>query len=362
MQKNVFVLLCFLVSTHLFSQNSTSAFIETVSRKFDKEFETGAGGVAAIVHKGKVVYKKSFGHEYAGGPEITEDTYFSIGSVSKSVATLVIADLIAEKKLQLTTPLSNAFANAPSGVEVHDLLSHNSGFRFKGNWQIEHGRTRNVLISEIMRQGLGKKEFLYNNLAFSLVENIIEQQTGLSWTSVFHQYLAKRGLEHITISNIENNIPLAHPHFKTPQIKKLVSVSRLPKYYPERVSSSAGVFASLKDLVKFAQLQFLPEFDYLHLPRVEANDILNCSVSFPVKRDKIRASYALGWRVIELKDDKGQSSRMVYHGGYLRGISAFVGLIKTHDLAVIMVRNDELYTPTKVVSSVWGAYLEAFSS
>lgn len=349
------------VSSLLYSQDPVPKIVETLSQKFDKEFESGVGGVAAILHKGKVVYKKTFGHEYTGGPAITEDTYFSIGSVSKPVTALVVADLIAEKKLQLNSPLTKAFANAPVGVQLQDLLSHNSGFSYKGNWQIENGRTRKVLISELMRQGLAKQKFIYNNLAFSLIENIIEQETQDSWPNVFRQTLAKRGMDHFAIGTLASGIAVAHPHFKDEKSNKPVSMSRLPRFYPERVSSAAGVFASLNDLIKLAQVQFSPEYDFLHLPRVEANDVFNFRAPFPLPRSKIRASYGLGWRVMELREDKTQSSRLVYHGGYLRGVSAFVGLMKTHDLAVVTVRNDEFEGPMKVALGVWSAYLTASS-
>lgn len=344
-----------------YSRDLAPKIIESFVQKIDRDFESGMGGVAAIVHKGKVVYKKTFGHEYAGGPAISDDTYFSIGSVSKAVTATVIADLIREKKLQLSTPLTKTFASAPPEVQLQDLLSHNSGFTFKGNWQIEQGRSRESLISEILRQGRGKQEFQYNNLAFSLIENMVEKETQSSWHSVFHQTLAKHGL-HLGLSTPVENASVAHPHFKDEKLNKLVSYSRLPRFYPERVSSSAGVYASLKDLIKFAQLQFQTEYDFLHTPRVPAADVFNWNVNFPVPRKKVESSYALGWRVLELKNDKTHSSRLVFHGGYLRGISAFVGFMKSHDLAFIVVRNDELLGAPKIASGVWSAYLTASAS
>jgi CubicO group peptidase (beta-lactamase class C family) len=267
--------------------------------------------------------------------------------------------------MHLTNQLRNALPIAPPGIQVQNLLSHTSGFRFKGNWQIENGRSRDHLIRHLIDQKIGKHEFLYSNVAFSLLENIVEHEIQAPWPKVFHETLAKRGLGHIALSTLDSKASVAYPHHPEDKHRtKFVSFTRLPKNYPEQVSSSAGVFASLNDLIKFAQIQFTPDLAFLHLPRVSANDIYNCKKGiFPdsLPRSQVRSSYALGWRVLEHETDKHNSTRLTFHGGYLKGVSAFVGLIKDQELAVIAVRNDQLISPMKITMSTWSAFLKAVS-
>lgn len=350
--RNLLVVLCVLMSVSAFSQEPVPRIVSDLAENFDKEPLSGVGGALAIIHKGKVVYKKVFGHEYANGPAITENTYFALGSVSKAITALVLSDLMAQNKFNLSTELRTALPQIPNGIQVQHVLSHSSGFGYKGYSEIERGRSRKALLTELVRQGTGKQDFIYNNIAFSLVEDLAANELQDTWPNIFHKTLEKRGLGHLAIETLAPDLPVAHPHAR--HGKKFVALGRLPRNYPRVVSSAAGVFGSLNDLIKFAQLQFSKEFEYLHTPRVAANDVFNWGIKFPVPRSRVRSSYALGWRVIELADDPSQSSRLVFHGGYLNGISAYVGFVKSQDLAVVRIRNDDL-RPT----SVWSAYLKS---
>ncbi len=346
------VSLSLLISMSAYSQEVLPKIVSDLTQNFDKEPLNGIGGALAIIYKGKVVYKKVFGREYVNGPAITEDTYFALGSVSKAITALVMADLMAEKKFNLSTELKTVMPQVPAGIQVQHILSHSSGFSYKGYAEIERGRSRESLIAELLRQGAGKQDFIYNNIAFSLLEDLAANEVRDTWPNIFHKTLDKRGLGHLAIATLPPQAAVAHPHAR--HGKKFKALGRLPRYYPERVSSAAGVFASLNDLIKFAQLQFSKEFDFLHTPRVIANDVFNWGIKFPVPRSMVRSSYALGWRVIELANDTNQSSRLVFHGGYLNGISAYVGFVKAQDLAIVRIRNDDLKP-----SSVWSAYLKS---
>ena len=353
------VILSWFISTHGYAQDYIPKMIDALTQKFDTEFLQGVGGAAGIVYKGKVVYKKVFGHEYLNGPPISEDTYFPIGSVSKPITALVIADLMAEKKLSLATELKRAIPQAPLGIQVYNLLSHSSGFIFKANPLIEQGRSREFLVEELLRRGTKKQDFLYSNLVFSLLEDIVAHETRDTWPNVFHQTLKKRGLGHLAIGTLPADAPVAYPHAK--RRNKFVTLGRFPKNYPQLVSSSAGVFASLKDLLQFAQMQFSPEFEFLHQPRISAKDVFYWGIHFPVPEAKIKASYALGWRVFEHVKDTGLSTRLVYHGGSLNGLSAFVGFMKNPDLAVVVVRNDDQRFSSNTGIDMWTAYLKSAS-
>jgi CubicO group peptidase (beta-lactamase class C family) len=80
--------------------------------KFIEEGRVAAkvpGCAIAIVQGGKIVYEKGFGVRALGKPaRVTPKTLFMIGSVGKSLTTLMIARLVDDKKLAWDTPVIEA--------------------------------------------------------------------------------------------------------------------------------------------------------------------------------------------------------------------------------------------------------------
>jgi len=352
------LLLCFGMDL---AQSSVSEAIEETIQQLEKDLQNCVGGSAAILYHGKVVYLKTIGYVYRGGPAITEDTYFALGSVSKPIAALVVSDLIASGSISLNTSLETIIPDIPKGVQLQHILSHTTGYAYKGNTDIEKGAKRAEVISKLLKSKLNArpgKKFLYNNTAYSLLENVVEKAYGKSWISSFHDLLLERGLGHIAIITPPKNSSVAHPYHYDKKTGILSDLGHLPQNYPQAVSSSGGVYASLKDLLAFVKLQLSDEFDYLHIPRVEALDVFYWGIKFPCPEREMRSSYALGWRVFELKNDKKNVSRMVFHSGYLNGVSAFIGFMKKYDLALVVLVNDDQLIPQKAGETLWSAVIK----
>ena len=99
---------------------------------------TGMPGVAVgVVYKDKVIYAKGFGVREVGKPgAIDSDTVFLLASVSKPIASTIVAKLVGDGVVKWDDPakLHNpAFALSDPYVTEHamlaDLLSHRSGLR-----------------------------------------------------------------------------------------------------------------------------------------------------------------------------------------------------------------------------------------
>ncbi|MEE2785914.1 MAG: serine hydrolase domain-containing protein [Myxococcota bacterium] len=76
------------------------AFVEQVMGKLKVP-----GAAIAIVQNDTVVFEKGYGLAEAGGQAVTPDTKFMIGSVSKSLTTLMAARLVHQGKLTWSTPM-----------------------------------------------------------------------------------------------------------------------------------------------------------------------------------------------------------------------------------------------------------------
>src|SRR5690242_4193838 len=104
-----------------------------VERGMDK---TGVPGVAvAVVYHDKIVYLKGFGVRKAGErARIDPDTVFQLASVSKPIASTIVAALVGEHQVawddrivDLDPRFRLSDPNVTQQLTIRDLLSHRSG-------------------------------------------------------------------------------------------------------------------------------------------------------------------------------------------------------------------------------------------
>lgn len=113
-------------------------------------------------------------------------------------------------------------------------------------------------------------------------------------------------------------------------------------------------------MIAFAQLQLREDFSNWHEPRVAAPDAFSWDLEFPFPQKRLRSGYALGWRVFQLTDDSTHETRLVFHAGYLNGVSAVVAVMKKHDLAIIALANDDQFIPHKIAFDIWSKIANNF--
>lgn len=87
-------------------------------------------GSVAIREKGKLAFEKAYGYADAEKKVKATPAYkYKIGSVTKMFTSAIIFQLIEEKKLLLTTTLSNFYPQVKNAdkITISDLLNHKSG-------------------------------------------------------------------------------------------------------------------------------------------------------------------------------------------------------------------------------------------
>ncbi len=104
------------------------------------------GFVAGIAWKGEIVYLKSFGSMYPGGPAMPVDAIFRMASMTKPITGLAASKLITEGKLGIDDPVARdipEFAQLrvidgrtlpvqDSALRIRHLLTHTSGISYGG--------------------------------------------------------------------------------------------------------------------------------------------------------------------------------------------------------------------------------------
>ena len=164
---------------------------------------TGMPGVAVgVVYKDKVIYAKGFGVRELGKPgAIDPDTVFLLASVSKPIASTIVAKLVGDGVVKWDDPakLHNpAFALNDPYVTEHatlaDLLSHRSGLRTgSGDLLEDLGFDRDYILSHLDQQPLDpfRATYHYSNFGYTAGGIAAAVAAGKSWEDLADEVLFK---------------------------------------------------------------------------------------------------------------------------------------------------------------------------
>ncbi|RUO18445.1 serine hydrolase [Aliidiomarina iranensis] len=310
------------------------------------------GGVYAIVHRNQIVEMNAFGvRERNGTTPVDEHTVFRIASVSKTFAGTLAVMLAEQGQLDLSDPVSQyvpelKFKNPQfnNGLKVQHLLAHSSGVvpnAYDNLIEADYPRERILphfnRINPMCSPGAC---YGYQNVLFSLVEDVITQRTGETYQNLVDSLIfqpltmndASIGLQGYLASE---NRASAHIRGRNGWYPREVNAN----YY--RYPAAAGVNASANDLANWliAHMGFqsdvlpAPVLDTIRTPRVRTTRDLRRRNWRPLLSD---AHYGLGWRVYEIKD-----KTLMYHGGWVEGFRAEISYSPDYDVGLVILINAE---------------------
>ena len=296
------------------------------------EKPTMVGMAVGIVENGRITFLSGYGEtiENSGEP-VTPDTVFRWASVSKGVASTMVAKMAEEGKLSFDQPVA---AVAPSlhlpgrnelKATVGDVLSHRLGlYRNAFDNKLEEGqdvtflRGTLVTLNSICPPGTC---WSYQNVAYDAASEMVARVGGIRYQDrVERDLFAPLGMSSasLTIDGLVHSKSWARPH----------SVGRRPlevndNYY--RVPAAGGVNSNIKDMALWmmAQMGEMPQvlssqlLYTIHQPRVKT----------PGERGRLRkflerlgeAQYGYGWRSYEYA-----GHHIIGHRG---GVSGYRSLI-----------------------------------
>jgi CubicO group peptidase (beta-lactamase class C family) len=165
--------------------------IDRVFRSFAKLARDSMvpGAQIAILHNGRC-QTAEFGVAARGGPGITRDCKFPIGSVSKTFTATLAMALVSDGDLELDEPvvgylpeLRATLRGPGADLTLRHLLSHTGGLASDPD-EVRTTSTRRHIsecfrkLDRLHRPGAG---FSYSNLGYVLAGHLIEMATGMTW-------------------------------------------------------------------------------------------------------------------------------------------------------------------------------------
>lgn len=328
-----------------------------------------AGLATAVVADNKVVFEDTIGYADAATHEpVTPETVFRLASLSKAFATALTGVLVDEGKLSWDTKLVAVLPffrlksdSAAEHATVRDILGQRIGLP-KNTY--DSMLEDNVPYEELVRRldevtltcEVGQC-YGYQNIAFSLIGDIVYAQTGDFFTrQVDKNIFFPLGMKTASYGRegLEASKSWARPH--RPSGNGWVPFEPKEAYY--RVAPAAGVNASLKDMEQWliAQMGGRPDvlppalLNTLHAPEVATPVEMH---SAPWRRARLDdASYALGWRVF---DYEGET--MIFHAGAVEGYRTMIGFLPKYRVGMVMMWNSADPLPAGLLPMVFDSLL-----
>jgi CubicO group peptidase (beta-lactamase class C family) len=304
------------------------------------------GLVLGIVHGDRVVHVRGFGAAGRSGPEVTPQTPFLIGSVTKSFTALAIMQLSEAGTVHLDAPVQRylpwwrvADPAASRHITVRHLLYQVSGLsRATGNAYGTSGQTADsalvdrvrALRSATLTAPVGKT-WQYSNANYWTLGMIVQAVSGQSYES----YVQQRIFDPLQMVNSftsqteakQHGLPTGHRYWYGFPV-----AADLP--FDRGGLGAGGLSSSAEDMARYLSI-------YVNGGRYGADAVISPAGADELQRAGVPTgmagvSYAMGWEVSRV-----DAVARVSHDGSSFDTHANAVIVPDRDWAVVVMENGE---------------------
>ena len=304
------------------------------------------GAVLGILHGGEITTTGAGVLSKATGVEVTSDSLFQIGSITKVWTATLAMQLVDEGLIELETPVAQllpgfrvADPDVTRAVTTRHLLTHTSGI--DGDVFTDTGRGDDCLeryVAELA--GVAQNHPLgatwsYCNSGYSLLGRLVEHVTGTTWDGALRERVIEPLGLPATVTLAEEAIlhRTAVGHVGEPEDEPVPTTTwGLP-----RSAGPAGLIsARVADVLAFVQMHLsggLAADGRRVLSQASVEAMTAKQAELPDPRT-LGDSWGLGW----IRYGWG-GERLVGHDGTTLGQAAFLRVLPSQGLAVSLLTN-----------------------
>jgi len=301
----------------------------------------GFNGNVLVAKHGKIIYENSFGYaDYLRKKMLNINSQFELASVTKTMTSTAILQLMERGKLRLDQNVKDFFPNFPyDGVTIKLLLTHRSGLMnyvyFTDDVYRKEHRDQRKGISNMdemnliatykpARFNVPDKRFLYNNSNFMVLGSIIEKVTGMPYAQYMKENVFNpAGMSHTAVYSkaTYDKIPVDVVGHDRGQWRYSVVQNFLDGPVGDK-----GVYSTVGDLYLFDYalrkgiLLKQSTLDSAYVPR---NPMVHGHFS-----------YGYGWRIFE-----APGQQVIYHTGWWHGFRHIYLRDLKNDITVVLLSN-----------------------
>jgi CubicO group peptidase (beta-lactamase class C family) len=304
------------------------------------------GLALGIVEGDGIAYVRGFGTADDSGREVTPQTPFIIGSVSKSLTALAVMQLVEANKIELDAPVHRylpwfrvADEKASAEITVRHLLNHTSGLSAKTGRSFQgDGDTSETALEQAVRRlksaaltaSVGSKHE-YSTVNYSVLGLIVQTVAGQS----YERYVQTRIFDPLQMRNSYTSEAAAQPHGLATGHNYWFGRARAADLPFNRGLVPAGyLISTAEDMTHYLISQ-------LHGGRYDGTSLLSPGGIAELHRPAVRTqetdtSYGMGWFVGPIN-----GILAVHHQGETFNFHANVDLIPQSRRGVVVLMNAE---------------------
>lgn len=309
-----------------------------------------APGIAvAIVRDTSIIYLKGLGlRDQNQQDSVDIHSVFRIASVSKCFASMLTGILVDENRLAWDDPVIKYLPSFKlkseehtQGVTLRHVLSHTTGLPYHAfTDRVDEGANFDTLVYHLRDLELFGKPgqfYSYQNVGYSLIGKVIQAATGKTYEENLREKIfvpLQMQSASASYQDIITNPNAAKPHRYA---KKWTSMPISSTYYD--AAPAGGINASISDMARWL-LSLTIDPPRILKKETEAEIfqpfVRATSRNYNFRRWKpLRSAfYALGWRVLNFKDDT-----LDYHGGYVNGYRSEVAIHRKDKISICVLVN-----------------------
>lgn len=311
------------------------------------------GVVIGICKKNQILDILSLGYSsYERMSEMSQETVFPLGSCVKSFTSLALAKLVDEEKVKWNDLAKSVICGfklnnkeLEDRLTLEDLLTHQSGISKNSLLWDFRPMTRKELLEllpELECFPQNKGIYVYNNIAYTLLEKLIEDIGDSPYEKAINNLLLEPACMHETYCDYNRFIQNPQSVHSFVCIgEDLVECSLNNLNQNEVVGTT--IYSNIKDVLKWLQL-------YLNKGNINGKQLVSyCNMAKTITphvdviarnlfsfTPQSKTGYCMGWMATQYCDKK-----VVYHEGRSFGCNATLAFLPENDLGIAILSNRE---------------------
>jgi CubicO group peptidase (beta-lactamase class C family) len=315
------------------------------------------GLAITVVQNGDVALVRAYGlRDIEAGLNVTTDTQFLIGSVTKSFTSTGLALLMDERRIDWKKPVRDYIpefrlhdAVATDRVTVRDLLCHHSGLP-RHDWIWVPGDLSPAQMLAAMRHLEPSDDirstYQYLNLGYLVASMVTERVSGQSWAEFTRARLTDK--LHMTVTFTVEDLAAA-ADFAVPYA--MDGDTRLrSKLWPIRATAAGGINTSIAGFANWLRL-------HLDKGEFKGQRLLSPSLIQELQTPRVHVAapefaeygdthYGLGFRSHSYRGE-----HVVWHGGGWSGWSTLMKMLPDRSVGVGVFTNRSQSTVPEIIAN-----------